>query len=83
MTTLGVLEVTAREHFTGYRSHTTLLAAVPAVAVGIGLVELTGERQGNAPLLAVAAPVFGILFWLLRRRFSAARQMRVARRPGR
>ena len=26
---LGVLEVTAREHFTGYRSHSTLLAAIP------------------------------------------------------
>ena len=32
--TLGVLEVTAREHFSGYRSHATLLAAIPAVASG-------------------------------------------------
>src|SRR5438270_13435046 len=34
--TLGVLEVTAREHFSGYRSHATLPAAAPAVASGIG-----------------------------------------------
>ncbi|HTT31717.1 MAG TPA: hypothetical protein VMG37_25105, partial [Solirubrobacteraceae bacterium] len=28
----GVVEVTTREHFSGYRSHTVLLAAIPAVA---------------------------------------------------
>src|SRR5581483_4972184 len=28
---LGVLEVTAREHFSGFRSHSTLLALIPAV----------------------------------------------------
>jgi hypothetical protein len=41
---------------------------------------------GGAPserflLLAVAVPVYGILFWLLRRKFIAARQARVARPP--
>ena len=81
--TLGVLEVTAREHLTGYRSHTTLLAAVPAVAIGIGVVSLVGtNRNDRAPvLLAVAVPVFAFLFWLLRKRFQIARQARVARPP--
>jgi hypothetical protein len=79
---LGVLEVTAREHFSGYRSHTTLLAAIPAVALGIGAISLIGGQRNRAPLmLAVAGPVFGILFWLLRRRFQSARQARVARPP--
>ena len=35
---LGVVEVTAREHFSGYRSHTLLLAAIPAVALEAGVV---------------------------------------------
>jgi hypothetical protein len=78
--TLGVLEVTAREHFSGYRSHTTLLAAVPAVAISIGLVSAIGTRTNRAPLLIlVAAPTFSILFWFLRKRFLTARQARVAR----
>jgi hypothetical protein len=80
--TLGVVEVTAREHLSGYRSHTTLLAAIPAVALGIGLVSLIGTQRNRAPLLvAVAGPVFAILFWLLRKRFQTARQARVARPP--
>jgi hypothetical protein len=80
---LGVLEVTAREHLTGYRSHTTLLAAIPALALGIGVVSLVGtNRNERAPvLLAIAVPVFAFLFWLLRKRFQIARQARVARPP--
>jgi UDP-N-acetylmuramyl pentapeptide phosphotransferase/UDP-N-acetylglucosamine-1-phosphate transferase len=77
---LGVIEVTAREHFSGYRSHTTLLAALPAFIVAIGLVALTGEKAGDAPLLAVAVPIFLLLFWPLRRRFQIARQARIVRR---
>lgn len=80
--TLGVIEVTAREHFTGFRSHATLLAAIPAVAIGIGVVSQIGDRSERAPLLiAVAGPIFGLVFWLLRRRFQSARQARVARPP--
>jgi hypothetical protein len=79
---LGVLEVTAREHFSGYRSHTTLLAAAPAVALGIGVLSLVGDRRDRAPLLlAVAGPVFALLFWALRKRFTVARQARLARPP--
>ena len=85
---LGVLEVTAREHFSGYRSHASLLAAIPAVALGIGLVAIIGHgsvRRGlegtNRALLLVIVPVFGVLFWLLRKRFGTARQARVVRPP--
>jgi hypothetical protein len=85
---LGVMEVTAREHFSGYRSHASLLAAVPAVALGIGVVAIIGNgsvRRGlegtNRTVLVVIVPVFGALFWLLRKRFWAARQSRVVRPP--
>jgi len=80
--TLGVLEVTAREHFSGYRSHATLLAGVPAVAIAVGVATAIGNRSDRAPLLiAIGAPIFGFLFWLLRKRFLIARQARVARPP--
>jgi hypothetical protein len=83
VTTFGVLEITGREHFSGYRSHTTLLAAIPAVALGIGVLTLIGlDKRDRAPfLLAIAVPVYAFLFWLLRKRFMAARQARVARPP--
>jgi hypothetical protein len=76
---LGVCEITAREHFSGYRSHTALLAGIPAVAIEAGLVALFGEPKQRGLLLVVVVPVFSILFWLLRRRFLIARQARVAR----
>ena len=83
VTTLGVLEITGREHFTGYRSHTTLLAAIPAIALAIGVLSLVGINKSNrAPfMIAIAAPVYAFLFWQLRKRFMVARQARVARPP--
>jgi hypothetical protein len=78
---LGVVEITAREHFSGYRSHTTLLAAIPTVAVETGLVLAVGAGGKRTLLLAVMVPVFAVLFYLLRRRFQFARQARVARPP--
>jgi hypothetical protein len=77
----GVVEITAREHFSGYRSHTTLLAAIPALAVESLVVVIWGEPRQRALLLAVAVPVFCLLFWLLRKKFLSARQARVARPP--
>ncbi len=80
--TLGVLEVTGREHFSGYRSHTTLLAAIPAVGVAIGVISLIGNRSARAPLMIlIGGPVYALLFWQLRKRFMAARQARVAQLP--
>jgi hypothetical protein len=79
--TLGVVEVTAREHFSGYRSHATLLAALPAVGVEVALVTLVGQPSSRGLLLLVVVPVYAVLFWLLRKRFQTARQARVARPP--
>jgi uncharacterized membrane protein (UPF0136 family) len=78
---LGVYEITAREHFSGYRSHTVLLAALPAVALEVGLVAIFGDPKQRILLLAVVVPVFAFLFWVLRRKFMTARQARVARPP--
>ena len=79
---LGVIEFTAREHLSGFRSHATLLAGIPAVAIGIGIVSAIGSGSDRAPLLIVTAgPVFAVLFWLLRKRFQTARQARIARPP--
>jgi hypothetical protein len=78
---LGVYEITAREHFSGYRSHTVLLAALPAVALEVALVAIFGDPKQRILLLAVVVPVFAFLFWALRRKFMTARQARVARPP--
>ena len=77
----GVLEFTTREHFAGYRSHTVLLSAMPALGIAVLAISLSGEKSGDAPLLAVAIPIFLILFFPLRKRFQIARQARVARPP--
>jgi hypothetical protein len=76
---LAVLEVTGREHFSGYRSHTTMLAAVPAVAAESLIVLVFGAPRQRALLILFVVPMFAVLFWLLRRRFATARQARVAR----
>jgi len=78
---LGVLEVTAREHFSGFRSHSTLLALIPAVVTETLLVVLFGEPSNRVLLLVPVLPVFGGCLWLLRRRFESARQARLARPP--
>ncbi len=75
---LGVIELTGREHFTGYRSHAALLALVPSVAIEIGIV-LAFRPSQRAYLVIVVVPIFAGLFWWLRKRFLIARQARVAR----
>jgi Flp pilus assembly protein TadB len=79
---LGVIEFSVREHFSGYRSHTVMLAAVPAVGVGIALIGLDSASLTREILVPVVVVVFGVLFAFLRRRFRSARQARVARPPG-
>jgi hypothetical protein len=79
--TLGVVEITAREHFSGYRSHTILLAALPAVLAEVAFVAIVGEPNPRLLLLLVIVPVFSVIFWVLRKRFLIARQARVARPP--
>ena len=78
---LGVLEFTVREHISGFRSHTTLLAAVPAVLVEALIAAIFGTPKQRILVLLPAIPVFALGFFLLRRQFQAARHARVARPP--
>ena len=78
---LGVLEICGREHFSGYRSHTTLLAAIPSLGAETAIVAAFGAPSQRFLLLLFVVPVYGLLFWLLRRKFLTARQARVARPP--
>ena len=75
----GVVEVTTREHFSGYRSHTVLLAAIPAVAVEFLIALTVGPPAIRALLLVPVAAVFALCAWFLRKRFLVARQARLAR----
>ncbi|HET7485108.1 MAG TPA: hypothetical protein VFJ64_06985 [Solirubrobacterales bacterium] len=67
---LGGLEVSVREHFAGYRSHTTLLAGTVFVLVTGGLFYLAGLIL--AICLGVGAAAFLAVFLLLRRAFQRA-----------
>ncbi len=67
---LGGLELSMREHFAGYRSHTTLLA-------GFGFVVVTGLAYFLAELVLWQCLAVGVLlavpaFWWLRRSFEKA-----------
>jgi len=76
---VGVTEVTGREHFSGYRSHTVLLAGIPAVAAEFVIVLTVGPPAVRILLLVPVAAVFAACAWFLRRRFLIARQARLAR----
>ena len=67
---LGGLEVAVREHFAGYRSHTTLLAGTVFVLVTGGLFYLGGLIL--AICLGVGATAFLASFIALRRAFQRA-----------
>ncbi len=74
---LGVFEVAAREHFSGYRSHAVLLSFLPAVIVEVLWAVTIGPPQQRVLLLVPVIPVFLFCFFLLRRRFALARHDRV------
>ena len=74
---LGGLDTALREHLAGYRSHTTVIAPLPAVTTA-ALAYFAGVAW---PLVVVAAvAVFAVVFWLMRRTFmrraSRARRAR-------
>ena len=75
---LGGLEVSIREHFAGFRSHTTLLAASAAVGSMI-LISVIAAGKGGLGLLALVVAV-GVLVFVLS--FYALRQAFVRRSGG-
>jgi hypothetical protein len=66
LASLGGLDTVLREHFAGFRSHSSVLAGLPAVLVAGGLF------FGRAPWAAVAgggAITFAVAFWWFRTAF--------------
>jgi hypothetical protein len=79
---IGTFEVTLREHRSGYRSHTVMLAALPVLVVDslvVFAVSLftTAPRLLSVGLIAVDLVLFVFLFRMLRARFLDARHARV------
>jgi hypothetical protein len=66
---LAGLELSVREHFTGFRSHSTLLAGVAAILAAMPLFFFTALPQ--LLLLGIAVAVFGAVFVALRSAFRA------------
>ncbi|HEX2126190.1 MAG TPA: hypothetical protein VHF45_06495 [Thermoleophilaceae bacterium] len=64
---LGGLELSIREHFAGYRSHTTLLAAACAFLAMVATAFAAGDL---APAVPVAGVVFMGTWWALREAFK-------------
>jgi hypothetical protein len=68
---LAGLELSIREHFAGYRSHTTLLAAAAAFAAMAATFFAAGRGDlARALLLPVAGTVFLVTWWALREVFK-------------
>lgn len=71
LASIGGLELSIREHFAGYRSHTAILAGFPA-AVVLGLLFYLGpDGLPSIARVAIAAVVFGLSAWVLTRIFRA------------
>jgi hypothetical protein len=66
---LAGLELSIREHFGGYRSHTLVLAGTLAVAVLGALAFLTGGSVWLPLALAAALAAFALAAWGLTRAF--------------
>jgi hypothetical protein len=67
---LAGLELAVREHFAGYRSHSSLLAASTAFAAGAIVVVVLPGPAPRIPTLAVGLVVFIVAFWLYREAFK-------------
>ena len=66
---LAGLEVSIREHFAGFRSHSTLLAGSIAV-LAITVIALAAGKVFVPLLLAAGLVVFGLAFWTFREAFK-------------
>ena len=64
---LAALELTLREHFTGYRSHTSVLAGFVAVVV-LGVGFWLGWSSGVQ--IGAGAASFAVCFYLFREAFK-------------
>ena len=67
LASLAGLELSIREHFGGFRSHTTLLAGAVALAVVAATFFITRDRAAALPAGLV---VFAAAFWVFRQAFA-------------
>jgi hypothetical protein len=65
---LGGLELSVREHFAGFRSHSAILAGACTVLVAVPLYLVTGLPQ--VAILAVGVLTFGLALWRFRIAFK-------------
>jgi hypothetical protein len=75
---VGTIEFTLREHLGGFRSHTVLLSALPAVVFHTVVVLVVAAVAHVSPgltlaIVAVDIAIFALLFRILRERFAQAR----------
>jgi hypothetical protein len=74
---IGTVEVTLREHLSGYRSQTLILTLLPTILLFTGVVLLTRPPPAAVVVLLVLDVALGIfLFKRLRARFLRARHER-------
>jgi hypothetical protein len=66
---LAGLELSIREHFAGYRSHTSLLAGVVAFVAMMTVAIVAGTIQLGVVLI-VGVLSFGVAWWLFREAFK-------------
>jgi hypothetical protein len=66
LVSLAAGELALREHFAGYRSHTSLLAGIAAILLAVVLRVVAVPQEAVLPVCVVA---FGAAFFLLRRAF--------------
>jgi hypothetical protein len=71
LASIGGLELSIREHFAGYRSHTVILAAVPAVAVLAVLFYAGPDGLPSIARAAIGVAVFALAAVYLTRIFQA------------
>jgi len=64
---LATLDLSIREHFAGFRSHTTLLAG--AAGMGSGTILFALGLLGPVAPLVVAVAIFALAWWALRAAF--------------
>ncbi len=73
-----IAELSLREHFGGFRSHTLLLALLPVVALHATIVLAVTADYGGQLGLAVDIVLAGALGWWLHRRFQMAHERAAA-----
>ena len=67
---LGGLELAIREHFAGFRSHSSLLAGVPAIAT-MGILFYAGpDSLEPIVMVGIGAVVFGLSFFGFQQMFK-------------